>query len=287
MEVSSHASGRRTLPVWRHPEGKQSPGMLRYLLAIEPQRILSCPGVDKPEPGQEELFNVTMRLREVSGGMRLTVAAARFRFRPERWQEYENNPPTPKETPSDTSSDGSVFADESGSVSTDTGGSQFSLRGVKVITAGVRDDAKNQTRLGMGEVVPVGPHLQRRLPNPVFNNLPSSPTAKGAEGVVPRWAPSSGDLETGSNWGICVQFEPAACAGGSVQLGPEGRNALCSDSFIFRGAPMAGASIPPRVAMMRPVVEGLWRHWKLMRAAIMCCARQSQQHPLLPVTLSL
>ena len=43
----SHGDGHFTLPVWPPPEREQLPGMLRYLLAIGPQRILSCLGVNQ------------------------------------------------------------------------------------------------------------------------------------------------------------------------------------------------------------------------------------------------
>ena len=243
--IPFHGDGHVTLPVWPHPEREP---LLRYLLAIEPQRILSCLGVDEPGPSQEELLDVTMtRMREVSCGMRLIAAAARFQFRPEQWQEHVNNPPTPREPPSNTSSDSSAFAEEVESVvSTDTGGSQFSLRGVKISVEGARVDAINETRLSSDEVVPVGPHLQEHLPKPVFNVSPSSPIAEGCR--------SGKGSETGSTWGKCLRYEPVPCSGGPVLIGLEGGNAHGSDSYTL-GAFVDGAKSPPQMAMMKSLVE--------------------------------
>ena len=123
------------------------------------------------------------------------------------------------------------------------------------MATGVPKGARNQTRVGGDGVVPVGPHPKMRVPDPVFTGLPCNPTAASTDGVVPFRAPSGGDLETGSSCVNSVQFEPVACARGSVHVGPDGRNIPCSDSFIFQGAPKAGEGISPRVAAMRPIVE--------------------------------
>ena len=51
---------RDALPACPHPTEEPLPCGLRYVLALEPQRILSCLGFDEPAPDQEELLRVTL-----------------------------------------------------------------------------------------------------------------------------------------------------------------------------------------------------------------------------------
>ena len=81
---------------WPHPNLDHEPSMstLRYLLSLEPTRILSCLGDDDDlRPESQDLLRTTLQLRELSSGMRLTAASAWARFYPDRWEHYrEENP---------------------------------------------------------------------------------------------------------------------------------------------------------------------------------------------------
>ena len=109
---------------WPHPESSEVDDQLRYLLGIEPDRILSFLAQDEPGDDGESLLKITMGMRELSRGMRLTAASAWFRFHPERWQAHADAQPEVSE--------GSMSSMDFVSASTATGGSSVSLRALQV-----------------------------------------------------------------------------------------------------------------------------------------------------------
>ena len=137
----------REMPHWPHPsqDDPMHPGLLRYALSLEPQRILSCLGVDNPEHAEDELLRATMSLRELSPGLRLTAAAAWFRLRPERWQAHQDVEPI---TPTVSSS--SEHSELPSSQSTATGGCSEALRGLRISEA-ESDEDNDRERLDQGE----------------------------------------------------------------------------------------------------------------------------------------
>ena len=80
------------LPAWPHALVAEQ-GRLRYILHIESDRLLSFLAEDEPQNGGEDVLRSTMRMRELSGGMRLAAAWAWFRYQPERFQMYEEARP--------------------------------------------------------------------------------------------------------------------------------------------------------------------------------------------------
>ena len=237
------------LPSQRMPgESEDTTYLLGHIL---PWRVC-CVGADEPNLGQEELLRVTLGLREVSSGMRLTAASAWFRCRPDRWQAHVEDPPTPIGSSVGDLSSSSAEVEEFESGSTTTGGSQPSLRSLKVISKVKKVSAGIEPRQSQREEVPNGPRVCEPVPMPGFNDLQGSPTAGDWEGVVLSRAPSIDCLCVEGIWGNYNKPEPAVAPEGLVPMGPEGNKTCGECSFVVTGKSLGVDRSPLRVAMMQP-----------------------------------
>ena len=142
------------------------------------------------------------------------------------------DPQWPTELPPSSSSSEASDGQNS-SASTATGGSQASIRMLKVKGGDAIRHSDIGTGQRKGEVVPDGSPFGNSSPESVWNKSPESATAGGAEGVVPVWAPSEEELESEDTWGVKLRKnEPAVSPAGLEPDRPREEKLMTYSSFI-------------------------------------------------------